>query len=150
MEMGDRIPSAEDRPPLSRTNERADPLLVCEAKASASKRDQRERSEPSTLREQLKIKVTAMVTAIVFVKAEVARIPEVAEEIAALNGVSEVYSVTGTIDLIAMIRVSNHDQVAEVVADRLNKVPGVVSTETHIAFRAYSAHDLEAAFSLGG
>ena len=105
---------------------------------------------PSAMREQLKIKVTAMVTAIVFVNAEVARIPEVAEEIAALNGVSEVYSVTGTIDLIAMIRVSNHDQVAEVVADRLNKVPGVVSTETHIAFRAYSAHDLEAAFSLGG
>jgi DNA-binding Lrp family transcriptional regulator len=110
----------------------------------------RARCEPSTLHEQLKIKVTAMVTAIVFVKAEVARIPEVAEEIAALNGVSEVYSVTGTIDLIAMIRVSNHDQVAEIVADRLNKVPGVVSTETHIAFRAYSAHDLEAAFSLGG
>jgi DNA-binding Lrp family transcriptional regulator len=107
-------------------------------------------ADPKGVREQLKIKVTAMVTAIVFVKAEVARIPEVAEEIAALNGVSEVYSVTGTIDLIVMIRVASHDQVAEVVADRLNKVPGVVSTETHIAFRAYSAHDLEAAFSLGG
>ena len=91
-----------------------------------------------------------MLTAIVFVNAEVARIPEVAEEIAALSGVSEVYSVTGTIDLIVMIRVANHDQVAEVVADRLNKVAGIVSTETHIAFRAYSAHDLEAAFSLGG
>ena len=101
-------------------------------------------------REQLTIRVTAMVTAIVFVKAEVARISEVAEEIATLNGVSEVYSVTGTIDLIVMIRVSNHDQVAEVVADQLNKVAGVVSTETHVAFRAYSAHDLEAAFSLGG
>ena len=75
--------------------------------------------------EQLKIKVTAMVTAIVFVKAEVARIPEVAEQIAALRGVSEVYSVTGTIDLIVMIRVANHDQVADVVADQLNKVPGV-------------------------
>jgi DNA-binding Lrp family transcriptional regulator len=49
-----------------------------------------------------------------------------------------------------MIRVATNDQVAEVVADRLNKVPGVVSTETHIAFRAYSAHDLEAAFALGG
>jgi DNA-binding Lrp family transcriptional regulator len=96
------------------------------------------------------IRMAAMLTAIVFVKAEVARIPEVAEEIAALSGVSEVYSVTGTIDLIVMIRVANHDQIAEVVADRLNKVPGVVSTETHIAFRAYSAHDLEAAFSLGG
>jgi DNA-binding Lrp family transcriptional regulator len=102
------------------------------------------------MREHLKIRMTAMVTAIVFVNAEVARIPEVAEQIAALSGVSEVYSVTGTIDLIAMIRVANHDQIAEVVADRLNKVPGVVSTETHIAFRAYSAHDLEAAFSLGG
>jgi DNA-binding Lrp family transcriptional regulator len=91
-----------------------------------------------------------MVTAIVFVKAEVAKIPEVAEALAALPGVSEVYSVTGAIDLIVIVRVSSHDQVAEVVADRLNKVTGVLSTETHIAFRAYSQHDLEAAFSLGG
>jgi DNA-binding Lrp family transcriptional regulator len=91
-----------------------------------------------------------MVTAIVFVKAEVAKISEVAEAIAALPGVSEAYSVTGAIDLIVIVRVSSHDQVAEVVADRLNKVTGVLSTETHIAFRAYSQHDLEAAFSLGG
>ena len=90
-----------------------------------------------------------MITAIVFVKADVARIPEVAEAIAALDGVSEVYSVTGQIDLIALIRVSDHEQVASTVADRLNKVPGVASTETHIAFRTYSRHDLEAAFSLG-
>jgi DNA-binding Lrp family transcriptional regulator len=94
--------------------------------------------------------MTAMVTAIVFVQAEVARISEVAEAIAALTGVSEVYSVTGAIDLIAIIRVAHHEQVAAVVADALNKVPGVLGTETHIAFRAYSAHDLEAAFSLGG
>ena len=65
-----------------------------------------------------------MITAIVFVKADVARIPEVAEEIAAIEGVSEVYSVTGQIDLIAMVRVRNHDDVAAVVADRLNKVTG--------------------------
>jgi DNA-binding Lrp family transcriptional regulator len=91
-----------------------------------------------------------MVTAIVFVKAEVARIPEVAESIASLTGVSEVYSVTGTIDLIVLIRVSDHEQIADVVADQLNKVPGVLGTETHIAFRTYSQHDLEAAFSLGG
>ena len=90
-----------------------------------------------------------MITAIVFVKADVARIPQVAEEIAALDGVSEVYSVTGQIDLIAMVRVRNHDDVASVVADRLNKVAGVSETETHIAFRAYSQHDLEATFSLG-
>ena len=90
-----------------------------------------------------------MITAIVFVKADVARIPEVGEAIAALDGVSEVYSVTGQIDLIAMVRVRAHEDVARVVADQLNKVPGVTGTETHIAFRAYSRHDLESAFSLG-
>ena len=90
-----------------------------------------------------------MITAIVFVNADVARIPEVAEEIAAIEGVSEVYSVTGQIDLIALVRVRSHDDVATVVADQLNKVTGVLSTETHIAFRAYSRHDLESAFSLG-
>ena len=90
-----------------------------------------------------------MITAIVFVKADVARIPEVAEAIAALDGVSEVYSVTGQVDLIVMVRVRRHEDVADVVADQLNKVPGVTSTETHIAFRAYSRHDLESAFALG-
>jgi DNA-binding Lrp family transcriptional regulator len=90
-----------------------------------------------------------MITAIVFIKADVARIPEVAQEIAALDGVSEVYSVTGDIDLIAMLRVREHDDVARLVPDQLNKVSGVLSTETHIAFRTYSTHDLEAAFSLG-
>jgi DNA-binding Lrp family transcriptional regulator len=73
----------------------------------------------------------------------------VAEQIAVLEGVSEVYSVTGHIDLIALVRVRKHDDIAAVVADQLNKVPGVRSTETHIAFRTYSSHDLEAAFSLG-
>jgi DNA-binding Lrp family transcriptional regulator len=90
-----------------------------------------------------------VITAIVFVQADVARIPEVAEAIAALDGVSEVYSVTGEVDLVALVRVRDHEQVSDVVADRLNKVPGVARTETHIAFRAYSRHDLEAAFSLG-
>jgi DNA-binding Lrp family transcriptional regulator len=90
-----------------------------------------------------------VITAISFVKADVARIPEVAEAIAALDGVSEVYSVTGEIDLIVLVRVKAHEDVADVVADRVNKVPGVLSTETHIAFRTYSRHDLEAAFSLG-
>ncbi|MGI8435159.1 MAG: Lrp/AsnC family transcriptional regulator [Nocardioidaceae bacterium] len=90
-----------------------------------------------------------MITAIVFIRADVARIPEIAEQVAALEGVSEVYSVTGDIDLIALLRVRDHDQVATLVPDQVNKVPGIVSTETHIAFRTYSSHDLEAAFSLG-
>jgi len=90
-----------------------------------------------------------MLTAIVFVKADVAKIPEVAQQIADLDGVTEVYSVTGRIDLIAIVRVRGHDEVAAVISDQLNKVPGVIDTETHIAFRAYSSHDLEQAFSLG-
>ena len=90
-----------------------------------------------------------MITAIVFVQAETDRIPEVAEAIASLEGVSEVYSVTGQIDLIALVRVKRHEEIADVVSDRLNKVEGVVDTETHIAYRAYSRHDLEAAFSIG-
>jgi len=90
-----------------------------------------------------------MVTAIVFIQADVARIPEVAQQIADIDGVSEVYSVTGKLDLIALVRVRDIDGVAAVVADKVNKVPGVHDTETHIAFRAYSTVDLEAAFSIG-
>ena len=90
-----------------------------------------------------------MITAIVFVHAETARIPEVAGTIADIDGVSEVYSVTGTIDLIVLVRARRNDEIADIVSDRLNKVPGVVDTETHIAFRTQSKHDLEAAFSIG-
>lgn len=90
-----------------------------------------------------------MITAIVLVKADVARIPEVAEAIAAIDGVSEVYSITGEFDLVAMVRVRAHDELADVIPGRLNKLDGIVDTETHIAFRTYSQHDLEAAFALG-
>ena len=61
-----------------------------------------------------------MITAIVFIEADVGHIPEVAQRIAELDGVSEVYSVTGDIDLIALVRVRQHDDVATVVADHLN------------------------------
>lgn len=90
-----------------------------------------------------------MITAIVLIKADVANIPEVAETIAGLEGVSEVYSVTGDFDLVALVRVRQYEHVADVIPGRLNKVPGVTATVTHIAFRTYSQHDLEAAFSLG-
>ncbi|GGP15007.1 Lrp/AsnC ligand binding domain-containing protein [Nonomuraea glycinis] len=90
-----------------------------------------------------------MVTAIVHIKAEVDRIPEVAETIAEIGGVSEVYSITGEYDLLAMVRVAAYEQIAEVIPGRLNKVPGVLHTETHIAFRTYSKHDLDATFSIG-
>ncbi|UQX87245.1 Lrp/AsnC ligand binding domain-containing protein [Jatrophihabitans telluris] len=90
-----------------------------------------------------------MITAIVMVSVEADRIPEVAQQIAELDGVSEVYSVAGDVDLIAVVRVREFEQIAEVIAGGLSKVAGVVHTDTHIAFRAYSRHDLDAAFSIG-
>ena len=90
-----------------------------------------------------------MITAIVMVTAAVDRIPEVAQAIADLDGVSEVYSVAGDVDLVAMVRVRRHEDLHEAIAGRLNKVEGVLATTTHIAFQSYSRHDLEATFSLG-
>nr|WP_221308621.1 Lrp/AsnC ligand binding domain-containing protein [Nocardiopsis mwathae] len=83
------------------------------------------------------------------IKADVDRIPEVAEAIAEIDGVSEVYSVTGGIDLIALVRVRRHEELADVIPGRVNRIPGIRSSDTHIAFNAYSRHDLQAAFSLG-
>ncbi len=90
-----------------------------------------------------------MITAMVMINAATDSIPEVAEAIADLRGVSEVYSVSGAFDLIAVVRVKHYDDIADVIAGRLSKVRGVRDTETHIAFRAYSRHDLEAAFAIG-
>jgi DNA-binding Lrp family transcriptional regulator len=90
-----------------------------------------------------------VITSIVLIKTDVDQIPEIAEQIAALDGVSEVYPVTGAHDLIAMVRVARHDDLADVIPGRISKVPGVASTETHIAFRTYSKRDTEAAFSIG-
>lgn len=90
-----------------------------------------------------------VITAIVLIEAEVSRIPEVAAELADLDGVDEVYSVTGGVDLIAMVRVPSYEDLAPVISDRINKVTGVTGTDTHLAFRTYSKHDLEAGFDLG-
>ncbi|MFJ9828502.1 Lrp/AsnC family transcriptional regulator [Streptomyces sp. NPDC101160] len=90
-----------------------------------------------------------MITAIVLIKTSVDRIPEIAEEIAAIDCVSEVFSVTGTYDLIAMVRVGRHDDLADVIPGQISKIPGVEGTDTHVAFRAYSQHDLDAAFAIG-
>jgi DNA-binding Lrp family transcriptional regulator len=90
-----------------------------------------------------------MITTIVMVSVESNRIPEVAQEIADLDGVSEVYSVAGDVDLIAVVRVREFDRIAEIIAGRLSKIEGVLHTDTHVAFRAYSRHDLDAAFSIG-
>jgi DNA-binding Lrp family transcriptional regulator len=73
----------------------------------------------------------------------------VAQALANLDGVSEVYSTAGQVDLIAIVRVRQFDEIADVIAGSISKTPGVINTDTHIAFRAYSRHDLEEAFSIG-
>jgi len=90
-----------------------------------------------------------MITAFVMIQVEADRIPECAQEISEIQGISEVYSVAGDWDLIAIARVRKHEDLAEVIANKLSKVEGVLETNTQIAFRSYSQHDLEAAFSLG-
>lgn len=90
-----------------------------------------------------------MITAIVAIVVESARIPEVAEAIVDIDGIEQVYSVTGDVDLIAVVRVRAHEDLAGVIADQLGKVEGVRDTTTNIAFKTYSKSDLDAAFDLG-
>ncbi len=90
-----------------------------------------------------------MITAIVLVQALAESIPETAQAIADIDGVSEVYSCAGDVDLIAVVRVSEHEDLADLIPAKIGKVPGVLNTDTHIAFRSYSRRDTEEAFSIG-
>jgi DNA-binding Lrp family transcriptional regulator len=90
-----------------------------------------------------------MVTAIVLTHVSIDAIPETAAAIAELDGVSEVYSVTGDWELVAIVRVRNHEEVADVVTGQLAKVTGVVGTHTMVAFRAYSSTDLDRLWGVG-
>lgn len=90
-----------------------------------------------------------MITAIVMINCQVDLIPEAAQKITEVEGVSEVYSVTGDIDLIAVLHLPRYEDLAEVVTDRIAKVPGLTTMRTHLAFRTYSKEALAEAFSLG-
>ncbi len=90
-----------------------------------------------------------MVHAVVLIQCEIDEIPEAAQAIADIDGVSEVYSVAGEFDLVAIVRVVNHDDLATVIPRGIGKVAGVVRTETLIAFQVYSKHDLDRLFSIG-
>jgi DNA-binding Lrp family transcriptional regulator len=90
-----------------------------------------------------------MVTAIVLIRCVRDSIPEVAERIAAYPEISEVYSVAGQIDLVALVRAPDLEGLADVVTRRLLRESAITHTETLIGFRAYSRYDLEHLFSLG-
>ena len=91
-----------------------------------------------------------MVHAFVLIEAELARVAELAEALADVDGVAEVYSVASDdADLVAIIRVRRHEDLAEVVTRRIAGLRGILSTSTMVAFKSYSRHDLEAMWDLG-
>jgi DNA-binding Lrp family transcriptional regulator len=90
-----------------------------------------------------------MLTAFVMIKTEVRRTSEVAQRIADLEHVAEVYSVTGEYDLIVILHLPTYEQLAEVVPDQIAMVDGVMETETTLAFRAYTRRELDSAFDIG-
>lgn len=90
-----------------------------------------------------------MISAIVLINAAQGRVPEVAQALIDLQGITEAYSVAGPYDLVAIARVRHHDELEDLVAGRIQKIPGIESTNTLIAFRAYSRRDLEAMWDIG-
>lgn len=90
-----------------------------------------------------------MVTAIVLLKTARKEINTVAQQLAEMDGVREVYSVGGQYDLVAILRVKDNDHLAELVTNQMLHINGIVASETLIAFRVFSRHDLETMFSIG-
>ena len=90
-----------------------------------------------------------MVTALVLLTVERDKVNSVAETLAGLTGITEVYSLAGRFDLAVIIRVQDNDQLAEVVTNHMLKVEGILTSETLVAFRVHSRHDLEGMFSIG-
>ena len=90
-----------------------------------------------------------MVTAIILINTEQGRVPEVAEALIRIPGIAEAYSVAGAYDLVAIARVREHEALADLVAARLQGIPGITATNTLIAFRAYSQRDLAAMWDVG-
>ena len=90
-----------------------------------------------------------MITTIVLIRAEPSSIPQTAQYLAGIDGVTDVYSVSGEWDLVALVKVAEYDQIAKVVTEEFPKVPGLQRTTTLTAFRAYSTQDLQQAWDIG-
>lgn len=88
------------------------------------------------------------VNAVVLIKAETSLINELAEQLAELPGVAEVFSVAGQCDLVALVRVRENEELADVISNRMRKLRGILSTETMIAFRVYTKAELSTGFDM--
>ena len=84
-----------------------------------------------------------MITAIVMINCEVGKVHSVSEALVGLEGVAEVYSISGEFDVMVIIRVKKYDTLASVVSERIATIPGITKTSTQMAFRCYSKHDME-------
>jgi DNA-binding Lrp family transcriptional regulator len=91
----------------------------------------------------------AMITAIVLINTAQGRASDLAQALIELPGIAEAWSVAGSYDLVALVRVSDHEKLADVVAGQVQNVPGITATNTLIAFRAYSRRDLESMWDIG-
>jgi DNA-binding Lrp family transcriptional regulator len=89
-----------------------------------------------------------MVTFIILLNVRSNKITEIAEQLADMPEISEVYSVTGNYDLVAIVRTRSNDDVAELVTNRLGPIEGIEQTDTMLAFKTFSKHDLESMFSI--
>ena len=90
-----------------------------------------------------------MITAIVLLNVEPGRVRTLAEELLEIDAVTECYSVAGPFDLVAMVRVREHDELSDLVTEKIASRPGIISTETLIAFRAYAKRDLGLVWDIG-
>jgi DNA-binding Lrp family transcriptional regulator len=90
-----------------------------------------------------------LITAIVLLKADVHSISETGQAIAGLPAVSEVYSVAGPWDLVAIVRVHSQEELGEAITQQIDKIPGITASETLLGLQVFSRHDLERLFSLG-
>ncbi len=88
-----------------------------------------------------------MITAIVMINCQVGKVHSVSEALVELEGVAEVYSISGQYDILAIIRVKEYDSLAQVVSDEMARIPGITRTNTQMAFRCYSKHDMEKMWS---
>lgn len=124
-------------------------LSVWVATLAAFRKHSRNRAESPTAPDPVAPQKDPMITAIVLIKAEPASIQQCATRLAGIDGVSQVYSVSGEWDLVAMVEVTDYEGVATVVTEHITTVQGIRSTQTLTAFRAYSKHDLEQAWDIG-
>ena len=90
-----------------------------------------------------------MVTALVLLNIDREHIKDVSQQLVNMQEVSEVYSVAGRYDLVAVVRVKSNEQIADTIAGKFGALEGITATETLIAFNTYSRHDLEHMFSIG-